>query len=99
MSSAKLSVADTAADAFKTSAFPRKLTQVHSFLGACNVYCRFVKGFAKITHLLGDMTCKDTEPDFNKPTKIQLQSVRRCRSTMIAPPIPALPRYGRPYST
>lgn len=59
----KLSVAETGADAFKTFTFPRTLTQVRSFLGACNVYRRFVKGFARIARPLTDMTRKDAEPD------------------------------------
>ena len=42
MSPGKLSVAEAAAHTFKTFNFPRTLTQVRSFLGACNVYRRFV---------------------------------------------------------
>ena len=70
----KLSVADSAADAFKTFTFPRALTQVCSFLGACNVYRRFDKGFLKIARTLTDMTRKDSDPDFYTPTRAQLQA-------------------------
>ncbi|CDF38002.1 unnamed protein product [Chondrus crispus] len=56
ISPGKLSVAEAAADAFRTFTFPRTLTQVRSFLGACNVYLRFVKRFAKIGRPLTDMT-------------------------------------------
>ena len=97
ISPGKLSVADTAADAFKTFTFPRTLMQVRSFLGACNVYRRFVKGFAKIARPLTDMTRKDAEPDFDNPTEAQLQAFEDLKSKMIAPPILAPPRYGRPY--
>ena len=68
ISPGKLSVAEEAADAFKTFTFPRTLTQVRSFLGACNVYRRFVKGFAKIARPLTDITRKDADPDFDNPT-------------------------------
>ncbi|CDF39938.1 unnamed protein product [Chondrus crispus] len=92
-----LSVADTAADAFKTFTFPRTLTQMRSFLGACNVYRRFVKGFAKIARPLTDMTRKGADPDFYNPTEAQLNAFDNLKRCMIAPPILALPRYGRPY--
>ncbi|CDF34106.1 unnamed protein product [Chondrus crispus] len=92
-----LSVADTAADAFKTFTFPRTLTQVRSFLGACNVYRRFVKGFAKIARPLTDMTRKDLDPDFYNLTELQIQAFENLKKCIIAPPILALPRHGRPY--
>ena len=92
-----LSVADTAADAFKTFTFPRTLTQVCSFLGACNVYRRFVKGFAKKARPLTDMTRRDSDPDFYNPTGAQPQAFENLKKCMIAPPILALPRHGRLY--
>ena len=97
ISPGKLSVADPAADAFKMFTFPRTLTQVRSFLGACNFYRRFVKGSAKIARPLTDMTRKDAEPDYENPTEAQLQAFEDLKASMIAPPILALPRYGRPY--
>ena len=90
-------MADTADDALKTFKFPRTLTQVGSFLGACNVYRRFVKGFAKTSLLLTDMTRKDAEPDFDISTEAQLQAFEDLKARMISPPIFAAPRYGRPY--
>ncbi|CDF36412.1 unnamed protein product [Chondrus crispus] len=92
-----LSVADTAADALKTFTFPRTFTQVRSFLGACNVYRRFVDGFAKIARPLTDMTRKDSDPDLYNPTDLQLQAFENLKKCMIAPPILALPRHGRPH--
>ena len=93
----KLSVADTAAEAFKTFTIPRTFTQVRSFLGACNVYRHFVKGFAKTARPLTNMTRKDAEPDFDNPTEAQLQAFEDPKARMSAPPILALPRYGRPF--
>ena len=93
----KLSVPDTAVDAFKTFTFPRTLKQMRSLLGACKVYRRFVKGFAKIAHPLTDMTHKDSDPDFYNPTEAQLQAFDNRKKCMIAPPILALPRHGQPY--
>ncbi|CDF39628.1 Ribonuclease H (fragment) [Chondrus crispus] len=70
---------------------------VRSFLGACNVYRRFVKGFSKIARPLTDITRKDSDHDFDNPTKVQLQAFESLKAAMISPPILALPRYGRPY--
>ena len=97
ISPGKLSMADTAADAFKTFTFPRTLMQVRSFLGACNVYRRFVKAFAKIARPLTDITRKDAAPDYDNPTETQLQAFEDLKARMIAPPVLALPRYGWPY--
>ena len=98
ISPGKLSVAEAAAHAFKTFKFPRTLTQARSFLGACNVYRCIVKGFAKIARPLTDMTRKDADPDYDNPTAAQVQAFEDLKSRMIAPPILALPRYGRPYT-
>ena len=97
ISPGKSRVADTAADAFKKFTCPRTLTQVRSFLVACNVYRRFVKGFVKIARPLTDMTRKDSDPDFYKPTEAQIQVFENFKKCMIAPQILALLRYGRPY--
>ena len=38
-----------------------------SFLGACNVYRRFVQGFATTAAPLSDMLKKDSEVDWDQP--------------------------------
>ena len=43
------------------------------------------------------MTRKDADPDIYNPTEDQLQAFENLKNCMIAPPILALPRYGRPY--
>ena len=37
---------------------PRTVRAVRSFLGLCNVYRRFVKGFSRIAAPLNDLVCK-----------------------------------------
>ena len=54
----KLAIAKESTKAFEKAAFQRDLTQLRSFLGACNVYRRFIKGFAKIAHLLHQILTK-----------------------------------------
>ena len=97
VSSGKLSVAEAAADAFKTFTFPRTLTQVRSFLRACNVYPCFVMGVEKIAHPLPNMTGKDADPNLDDSTKSQRQAFEAMKERMISPSIFALPRHGRPY--
>ena len=97
ISPGKLSVAEEAADAFKTFTFPRTLTKVRSFFGACDVYHHFVKAFEKIAWPLMDMWRKDADPNFDNPTTLQLHAFEKRKSRMISPPILSLPRYGRPY--
>ena len=97
ISPGKCNMADMAADAFKTFTFPRMLTEVRSFLGACNVYSRFIKGFGKIARPLTDVSRKDADPAFDDPTESQLQAFEDLNAWVIAPQILALPLYVRPY--
>ena len=67
----KLSVARDRSAAFEKCLFPQTLIQLRSFLGACNVYRRFIAGFAKVARPLSAMLCKDAEIDFAAPTAEQ----------------------------
>lgn len=93
----KLSVAEDTAAASAKCTFLRTLTQVRSFLGACNVYRRFVKCFAKIARPLTDITRKDADPDFENPIQAQLDAFKELKKRMVSPPVLALPRLGKPY--
>ena len=46
--------------AIKDWLVPNKVKDVRSFLGFCNFYCAFIKGFASIAKPLNTLTCKDT---------------------------------------
>jgi len=64
-----------------------------SFLGSCNVYRRFVKGFAKIAAPLSDMLKKDSQTDWDKPiepTEEQQEAFDTLKSHLTSPPILAL---------
>lgn len=82
-----LQVAEAISAAFKDATFPRTLKQVHSFLGACNVYRRFAKTFSKIAKLLTDMTRKDADPDYESPTKEQIHEFVELKKRTIEPPV------------
>ena len=73
---------------------------MRSFLGACNVYRRFVKNLAKIAAPLSDMLKKDSSTDWDnpiKPTEGQKEAFETFKCRLIEPPILALPKVGRPY--
>ena len=53
--------------AFKYAALPRTTRQVRSFLGATNVYRRFVQNFSGIAKPQNDMLKKDATWDDQKP--------------------------------
>lgn len=71
----RLSVAKKTTEAFDAFMFPKVLMQVRSFLGACNVYRRFLMDFSKIGRPLADMTRKETKPDFDSPIESQTKSI------------------------
>jgi hypothetical protein len=39
---------------------PQTVKDIHSFLGFCNFYCPFIRGFATVAHPLNELTRKDT---------------------------------------
>jgi hypothetical protein len=40
---------------------PKTVKDVRSFLGFCNFYCPFIRGFATVTHPLNELTRKDAQ--------------------------------------
>ena len=39
---------------------PTSVKDIRSFLGFCNFYCPFIKGFSALAPPLNELTCKDT---------------------------------------
>ena len=46
--------------AIKDWSMPDKVKDIRSFLGFCNFYHAFIKGFASIAKPLNALACKDT---------------------------------------
>ena len=93
----KLHVATANTQAFESAKFPRSLTQLRSFLGAANVYRRFVKDYAKIARPLNSMLSKDAEPDWDDPSPDQIEAFDTLKARLVAPPILGLPMKDRPF--
>jgi len=94
----KLHVATANTQAFESAKFPRSLTQLRSFLGAANVYRRFVKDYAKIARPLNSMLSKDAEPDWDDPSPDQIEAFDTLKARLVAPPILGLPMKDRPFN-
>ena len=71
--------------------------QVRSFLGAANVYRRVVQKYSDIVRPLNSILRKDAEPDWESATDEQTMAFETLKARLISPPIPALPKTGRPY--
>ena len=88
--------------AIQNAGFPQTFTQMKSFLGAANVYRRFIRGYADIARPLQDMTKKDSGVDWDGPDEVvptdeQLHAFEMLKAALTAPPVLALPVRGRPY--
>ena len=93
----KLAVTTENTKSFVHAQFPRNTTQLRSFLGAANVYHRFVTGYSGIARSLNAMLRKDAEPDWDSPTKDELEAFETLKRKLVAPPILGLPKANRPY--
>ena len=84
----------------KNALFPQTPTEMKSFLGACNVYRRFIKSFAKTSTPLTDMLKKDSGVEWGEdiaPTEAQRLAFEALKEALTTPPILALPKRNRPY--
>ena len=93
----KLSVATENTDAFKTAVFPKTLTQLRSFLGAANVYRRFIKDYSKVARPLTAMLRKDATPNWDDPTASERSAFEELKERLTSPPVLVLPKRDRPF--
>ena len=93
----KLSVATEDTKSFPHAHFTRNTMQLRSFLGADNVYRRFVTGYSGIARPLNAMLRKDAEPDWDSPTNEELEAFETLKPKLVTPPILGLPKANRPY--
>ena len=77
--------------------YPRTKTELRSFLGTCNVYRRFVRGFASIARPLTDLTKDDIGTDLPPPGEKELKAFEELRNALLSPPTLALPRGDRQF--
>ena len=92
----KLAVATENTKAFEYAAFPRTATQVRSFLGAANVYRRFVKNFSGIAKPLNYML-KDANPTWDDPKPTAVEAFETLKRKLISPTVLALLKRVLPF--
>jgi RNase H-like domain found in reverse transcriptase len=78
--------------ALKTAKPPTTRSKLRSFLGLCNVFRRFVAGFAKIAEPLNILLRKGESPQLGSLSEEQLAAFETLRTRLLDPPILALPR-------
>jgi hypothetical protein len=88
----KLAVAKKNTQALKTAKVPTTQSELRSFLGLCNVYRRFIRGFAKIAAPLNALLRKGESPALGELSTEQLAAFETLRSRLLDPPVLALPR-------
>jgi hypothetical protein len=92
----KLADAVVNTDSLRSALPPITQTEFRSFLGLCNVYRRFVTGFAKIAGPLNHLLKKCEGQKLGPLTKEQLLTFEDLSEKLLKPPILALPgREGR----
>ncbi len=74
--------------------FPKAQTQVRSFLGLCNVYRQFMKGFAKFATPLNIFLKNGCTEELPALSEEQLKSFLDLKHALLNPPILCLPQYG-----
>jgi len=82
-------------DSLKHAKFRTTKTHLKSFLGMCNVYRRFVKGFAKRAKPLNALIRAEIPPDLPPPTNAAVAAFEDPRSELLCPPVLALPKANR----
>lgn len=66
------------------------------FLGACNVYRRFVEGYEKVSRPLTEILWKDAEMDWENPTADKVAAFEILKEIISSPPVMSLPKANRP---
>jgi hypothetical protein len=94
----KLAVAEKNTLSLRTVQPPSTQSELRSFLGLCNVYRRFVPGFAKIASPLNALLRKGESPQLGPFNKDQLEAFMTLKERLINPPILSLPRSQGQYT-
>lgn len=72
--------------------------KLRSVLGMCNVYRRFVKGFAKIAATVNRKTGRNERFEFELLTDAELDAFEEQEKRLVSLLILSLPRHGRKYT-
>jgi len=94
----KLEVTQSGTSALAEAKYPTTQTQLRSYLGSCNVYRRFVKGYSTIAAPLTDLLCKGMPETLRTPpTSEEVTAFETLRKALLNPPVLRLPMPDKPY--
>jgi hypothetical protein len=82
----QLSVAEKTTAALKDTKHPTTQTELRSFLGLCNVYRCFFKGFSKIAAPLNVLLRKGETPQLGPLSPEQVIAFDTLRASLLNPP-------------
>jgi hypothetical protein len=88
----KLEVAVKNTEALRNARPPVNHTVLRSVLGLCNVYLRFVPGFAKIAAPLNTRLQKGESPNIGELSTEQIGAFNALRDKLLHPPVFSLPQ-------
>ena len=74
---------------------PQSVKDIRSFLGFCNFYCPFIKGFSAVARPLNELTCKNAEWKWDTP---QHQAFKTLKQQVTSEPILAHPDPTKQYT-
>lgn len=66
------------------------------FLGACNTYWRFIKGYEKTSRALSNILRKDCDPDWESPTDEKQHAFETLKVKHVSKSSLALPKANHP---
>lgn len=93
----RLAAASKNVAVIKTAIFPTDSMKIKPFLGACNVYRKFIEHFCKNIRPHNEYFQKDEELDWLDPTNEPLDDFNKLKSKMVGPPVLVLFQQHRSY--
>ena len=82
-------------DAVRSFPVPRNQKELRSFLGLCNYYRKFVKGYSKITNPLTSLLCKDVAYKWTEECQSAFDKLKTALTTS---PVLAYPDHSKPFT-
>ena len=73
---------------------PANVSGVKAFLGLCNYYCRFIKGFAQIALPLNRLTSKNMEFEWTPDCRKAFETLK---SALVLAPVLSYPNFKMPF--
>lgn len=89
-------MAQRSIDFIRDFEFRRHMTQMRSFLGACSLYRKVVKNFAKGARPLTNTARENSYPNWEESIKEQFHAFEALKQRLVTAPVLALLKAGKP---